>query len=159
MGVLTFRQRPRSRRRQGNTPEVLLVQHTEAAHPRTGSYGLPGGTKEEGETAEAAALRELAEETGLTADSLVDLSGPDKLGAFYAPEDQLTGIRPAGKKPWEYDLYGLRVFLAGEVTGELVASDKTTPLWVPVGHLPRYSERLLPNVAQIIERGVEYWAS
>ncbi len=52
---------------------VLLVLRTKA--PRAGLWSLPGGHIEPGETAAAAALRELREETGLdaTVDGLVDI--------------------------------------------------------------------------------------
>lgn len=53
--------------------EVLLVRRTKP--PRAGEWSLPGGRIEPGETARAAALRELAEETGVTAEliGLVDV--------------------------------------------------------------------------------------
>ena len=48
--------------------EVLLVRRGKA--PRLGQWSIPGGRIEWGETAAAAALRELAEETGVTAELL-----------------------------------------------------------------------------------------
>lgn len=48
--------------------EVLLIRRGKA--PRKGEWSLPGGRIEWGETAAAAALRELEEETGVTADLL-----------------------------------------------------------------------------------------
>lgn len=47
---------------------VLLVRRARA--PSLGQWALPGGAQELGETAENAARRELAEETGLVAGSL-----------------------------------------------------------------------------------------
>ncbi len=48
--------------------EVLLIRR--GAPPRLGEWSLPGGRIEWGETAEAAALRELREETGVEAELL-----------------------------------------------------------------------------------------
>ena len=45
--------------------EVLLIKRGRA--PRLGEWSIPGGKVELGETLEAAALRELLEETGVTA--------------------------------------------------------------------------------------------
>lgn len=50
------------------SPQVLLVRR--AKPPSEGSWALPGGGQELGETAEQAAHRELAEETGLRVDTL-----------------------------------------------------------------------------------------
>ncbi len=46
-------------------PDVLLVRR--AKPPRAGSWSIPGGTQELGETVAEAARRELMEETGLSA--------------------------------------------------------------------------------------------
>ena len=48
--------------------EVLLIRR--AKPPNAGAYSLPGGKLEFGETLAAGALRELAEETGVTAELL-----------------------------------------------------------------------------------------
>ncbi len=48
--------------------EVLLIRRGTA--PRLGQWSIPGGRIEWGETCAAAALRELAEETGVEADLL-----------------------------------------------------------------------------------------
>lgn len=55
--------------RHGATgPELLLVRR--ARPPALGEWSLPGGAQRVGETAEAAARRELLEETGLEAGPL-----------------------------------------------------------------------------------------
>lgn len=70
-------------------PRVLLVQRGE--HPFKGRWALPGGfvrvsddRKEQGEDLDAAALRELEEETGLSADVAGRLF-LEQVGAFGKP--------------------------------------------------------------------------
>jgi len=64
---------------------VLLVRR--AHPPRAGSWSLPGGKQQWGETTAEAALRELFEETGIQAELLgvadvVDLIDRDEAGAI-----------------------------------------------------------------------------
>jgi 8-oxo-dGTP diphosphatase len=61
--------------------EVLLIRR--GTPPRVGEWSLPGGKIEWGERAEAAALRELAEETGVQGELLGLLDVVD--GLFGAP--------------------------------------------------------------------------
>ncbi|WNJ98693.1 NUDIX hydrolase [Thalassospiraceae bacterium LMO-JJ14] len=62
---------------------VVLIKRGKA--PRLGSWSLPGGAQKIGETVHAAALREIQEETGLTAEirglvDVVDSITPDPDG-------------------------------------------------------------------------------
>ena len=56
---------------------VLLVRR--AKPPAAGTWSLPGGAQEVGETAEAAARRELLEETGLRCGSMVLAANVDSI--------------------------------------------------------------------------------
>jgi len=57
--------------------EVLLIKR--GRPPAAGAWSLPGGGQELGETAEAAARRELLEETGLTAGALTLIAHVDSI--------------------------------------------------------------------------------
>ncbi|MDM0026317.1 NUDIX hydrolase [Variovorax saccharolyticus] len=48
-----------------DSPAILLTRRSEALRNHAGQWALPGGTIDPGESAEAAALRELREEVGL----------------------------------------------------------------------------------------------
>ncbi|MEY2426355.1 MAG: 8-oxo-dGTP diphosphatase [Actinomycetota bacterium] len=50
-----------------DSDRLLLTRFVSPDHPDTGMWTMPGGAMEWGESAEATAHRELAEETGLTA--------------------------------------------------------------------------------------------
>jgi 8-oxo-dGTP diphosphatase len=88
--------------------EVLLVRRGTA--PRVGQWSLPGGRIEWGETAEAAALRELKEETGVE----VQLLG------LIEVVDAVFTSRTSGETTRHYVLID---FAARWISGEPVAGD------------------------------------
>ena len=116
--------------------KVLLVKHGPKASRKEGLFGIPGGRPRPLETVADAALRELAEETGIAAERQHLI----RLGGVY------RGIlkRENGDKH-----YLLDVVIATSHSGELTKSDETEPLWANIHTLNR-RKRLMPSVEDIV---------
>lgn len=104
--------------------KVLLVRHGEAASHLTGSYGVPAGRFQEGESPKEAAIRELKEETGLqaTASDLVKL--PISVPPVAIPRKDGTTKQ-----------FTITLFYCKQHTGNLRSSDEATPEWVALDRL------------------------
>ncbi len=119
-------------------PEVLLVKR--ARQPWPDVWSLPGGKVEPGEPVRAAALRELKEETGISAEILrlldvVDVIERDRSGRVLGH-------------------YILSVFAGRWLGGEArAASDAAAARWVPVAKLERL--RMTPGTADLVRRVAE----
>lgn len=112
--------------------KVLMVRHKNSME---GKYGLPAGVIKSGEKEEDAAVRELKEETGLTANpkNLVLIEG-----------EWHENIR---NFPMSYKVYKCNSFF-----GDLKDCDECSPEWVELSRLSDLD--LLPNVAEIIKIGL-----
>jgi ADP-ribose pyrophosphatase YjhB (NUDIX family) len=103
--------------------QVLLVQRGKA--PNIGTWSLPGGAQELGETAEAAARRELLEETGLHV-------GPLRLAA------NVDSIHrdDAGRVQYHYTI----IDFAARWTGGMAAagSDVSAVAWVSLDRVETF---------------------
>lgn len=99
--------------------QVLLIQR--GAEPFAGRWALPGGFVDKGESAEMAAVRELAEETGVSAD-LGDLR---QVGTFTAP-----GRDPRG---WTVSVAFCAHVQAG--TCAVAGDDAEQVRWAPLDEL------------------------
>jgi len=104
--------------------EVLLVKR--ARPPAQGAWSLPGGGQELGETAEAAARRELLEETGLTCGKLTLVAHVDSIH-----HDD------AGRVRYHYTILD---FSARYIGGEAVAGDDVSEVaWARREDFDRYN--------------------
>lgn len=105
-------------------PRVLLIQRGKA--PRAGSWSIPGGRQELGETLKDAARREVREETGVALAELV----------FLDVVDSMTRDKD-GKLLHHYSLVDyLGVWQSGDPRA---ASDAADARWVSTSDLEAYA--------------------
>lgn len=102
---------------------VLLVRRGKP--PNVGTWSLPGGAQEVGETAEEAGRRELLEETGLTVGAL----------HFAAHVDNIRRDA-AGRVQFHYTI--LDFAARWEAGDPAPASDVSEVVWAPLDRLDEY---------------------
>ncbi|MFO1113844.1 MAG: NUDIX hydrolase [Rhodospirillales bacterium] len=100
--------------------DVLLIRR--AKPPRAGEWSLPGGLQKLGETVFEAAMREVREETGVTAEPLAIIDVVDLI--------EYEDGRPGGRVRWHYTLIDVAAaWRAGEPRA---AADAADAVWAPV---------------------------
>lgn len=114
---------------------VLLVKRRD--EPSRGLWSPPGGSLELGETAEQAAVRETAEETGVRVRALK-----------VADVRDVILKDPEGRVRWHYVLFGV---LCEWVSGEpFPATDAENARFIPLPELGEYD--LNPTARDVVER-------
>jgi ADP-ribose pyrophosphatase YjhB (NUDIX family) len=117
--------------------EVLLIRR--GRPPEQGAWSLPGGKQELGETAEAAARRELLEETGLTCGPLTLVGNAD-----------LIHYDNAGKIEYHYTILNFAArYLGGEASP---GDDVTHTAWAKPEDFERYS--LWAEILRVIQQAI-----
>jgi ADP-ribose pyrophosphatase YjhB (NUDIX family) len=124
IGVVVFRH---------HVAEVLLVRRGRA--PARGEWSFPGGAQRVGETAEAAARRELREETGIEAGALRLVTYADSI--HYDDSQRVQ---------FHYTILEFSgVWLAGEPRA---GGDAAEAIWAPLSDLGRFG--LAPDINRVI---------
>ena len=118
---------------------VLLVQRRE--HPYRGSWALPGGFVREDESADAAAWRELAEETGAA--------------TFGGHLEQLRTYSEPGRDPRMRVISIAYVALAPDLPDPQAGGDAAAARWRPVEDLASESVALAFDHATILADALE----
>ncbi|SNT72848.1 NUDIX hydrolase [Paracoccus seriniphilus] len=119
--------------------DVLLARRRNP--PDAGLWGFPGGHVETGETALAAASRELLEETGVTATPRHYLDNVDLI--LRDPDGQLQFH------------FLLAAVLCDYVSGEPVAADDALDAaWMPISHVLAGAVPLSSHVEDILRQAV-----
>lgn len=113
---------------------VLLIEHGDGAGHISGSWGIPA--IDVGETARAAAVRELAEETGLR------VATPELIEVPTVYEARI--LRKDG-----WGRFSLRAFTTDRYEGKATASDEGAPAWIRVDAVAGLRP-LLPNTAEVV---------
>ncbi len=105
-------------------------------------FGLPAGRINQNETTHDAALRELQEETGLTA---------FKEDMHLLPFEYSADI-PA--KDGSIRHLHMTTFLCKKANGDLINNDETKPVWVNITELDQIV--LLSNIADVVQKTIKY---
>ena len=123
---------------------VLLIRR--GGEPFRGRLALPGGFVRPDESLDAAAARELREETGLT------LGGGRRRGGESVHLEQLASYGDPGRDPRLHVVTIAYLALAPQLPSPTAGTDAAAASWVPVSGLP---ESLAFDHGRILADGLE----
>ncbi len=126
---------------------VLAIRNGIDSRQNYGSYNLPGGHVEEGETSEEAAIREFEEETGLKTDS-------DHLLEFPGNTFQAKVVLRNDEENLRWKVF-LCTGYSGKMRPEGRDGQKSIPEWMSVKDLTLLVETL-PNIDQVIHNAQQF---
>jgi ADP-ribose pyrophosphatase YjhB (NUDIX family) len=119
---------------------VGVNRHGEGAGHVTGTWSIPAGRIDDGETARQAAVRDLAEETGVRVDAEALIELPHPYEATVRRKVDLARI-------------SMHAFATQVYEGSATATSEGVPSWVPLDDVPTL-EPLLPNTAEVVRDAV-----
>jgi mutator protein MutT len=122
--------------------EVLLVKSLTNSDQLDDTYGFPAGTTEDGESFKATALRELYEETGLTATEADLIDFPNN---YFEAEIEFKSGRKLGT---------ITLFLCKNYSGEPQITEEVMPEWHKINQVEKLN--LLPNVLTAINNALVF---
>lgn len=127
--------------------KVLLVRHKKDSKHPIGVYGLPGGKKENYESFEDAACREVKEETGIE----INKRDLNFIGRYKIKVERKIGEEYAD----------MLLYICERFRGSLKESSETKPIWVNIQDfildkykIPKITQSFVSDVKKVLKQKI-----